>query len=60
MDNAPSQEISPETRKLFEHIEKALIKAGQDARALAERTNTPLVICQPAPEAKAAPSEREQ
>lgn len=59
MGNIPTQEISPETRELFEHIEKALIKAGQEARALADRTNTPLVICQPKPAAKTAISEQE-
>lgn len=60
MDNATSQEISPETRKMFEHIEQALLKAGQEARALAERTNTPLVICQLAPSVKSAATVQEQ
>lgn len=59
MNNATAQKVSPETRKLFDHIGKALIKAGQEARALAERTNTPLVICQPKPAAKPAATEQE-
>ena len=38
---------SPELQELLEHVEAALIRAGQNARFLAERTGTKLITSEP-------------